>query len=76
MAAAFQPGGWISNNQALGPINYFGPMLFGLFAGGFNSARGYLIEVTPHLFFGAAELPQASLDLLNGRPALYVLECV
>ncbi len=47
-----------------------------LFAGGFNSARGYLIEVTPHLFFGAAELPQASLDLLNGRPALYVLECV
>jgi hypothetical protein len=40
-----------------------------LFSGGFNSARGYLIEVTPHLFFGAAELPQASLDLLNGRPA-------
>ena len=25
---------------------------------------------------GAAELPQASLDLLNGRPALCFLECV
>jgi len=29
-------------------------------SGGFNSARGYLIEVTPHLFFGAAELPQVA----------------
>ena len=34
-----------------------------LFSSGFNSAHGYLIEVTPHLFLGAAELPQASLDL-------------
>ena len=41
--------------------------------GGFNSAHRHLIKVTPHLFFGAAELPQASLDLLNSRPALYFL---
>jgi hypothetical protein len=41
--------------------------------------------VTLHLFLGAAELPQASLDLLNSRPTLYsfnsrpalhFLECV
>jgi hypothetical protein len=49
---------------------------FGLCSDGFNSAHGHLIKVTPHLFFGAAELPQASLDLLYCRPALYFLECV
>jgi hypothetical protein len=48
----------------------------GLFSGGFNSAYHHLIKVTPYLFFGAAELPQASLDLLDSRPALYFLECV
>jgi hypothetical protein len=36
----------------------------GLFSGGFNSAHRHLIKVTPYLFFGAAELPQVSLDLL------------
>jgi hypothetical protein len=39
----------------------------GLYSGGFNSARRYLIKVTPHLFFGAAELSQVSLDLLAMR---------
>src|SRR5262249_38822671 len=56
---------------------------FELVLSGFNSAQRHLIKVTPHLFFGAAELPQASLDLLNSRPTLYpsrptlyFLECV
>jgi hypothetical protein len=48
----------------------------GLYFGGFNSAHRYLIKVTTHLFFGAAELPQVLLNLLDSRPAFYFLECV
>ena len=47
---------------------------FELFSAGFNSAHRHLIEVTHYLFFGAAELPQASLDLFNSRPGLYFLD--
>jgi hypothetical protein len=50
--------------------------VLGFSPGGFISAHYHLIKVTPHLFLSAAELPQASLDFLNGRPALYFLECV
>ena len=58
------------------PINCVVARPSALFFRSFNSAHGHLVEVTPHLFFGAAQLPQVSLDLLDSRPALYFLECV
>ena len=39
-----------------------------LFLNGFSSAQSHLIEMTLHLSFGAAKLPQAPLDLLDSRP--------
>jgi hypothetical protein len=51
-------------------------ILLRLFLNGFSSAQSHLIEMTLHLFFGAAKLPQAPLDLLDSQPALYFLECV
>jgi hypothetical protein len=61
----------LGTTETLGPIKYLVVRPSALFFGSFNSTHRHLVEVTPHLLFSAAKLPQAPLDLLDGWPALY-----